>query len=315
MEKRNGGTPRHPIRVVAKRTGLTPAVLRAWEKRYGVVVPSRTDGGQRLYSDMDVNRLILLRKAVEEGRNISSVAALSSDELMGLVAEDAERRMISGIPEPLTGFNAEQFLSRAETAVREMDPSVLERTLTRAAMALSIPAVTDDVVVPLLASIGESWHSGHLAPAQEHLASVVIRRFLEWLLATVEVGGGAPVLMSATPSGERHEFGALLASVTGAAEGWKSHHIGPDLPSEEIAKAALQLEAEVVALSVVETSVEASVFEEIQDLRGRLPADVYLFLGGPIAQKHADEWRGEGIEVLDDLEVLRSRLRNWTARG
>lgn len=315
METRNGGTPRHPIRVVAKRTGLTPAVLRAWEKRYGVVDPSRTEGGQRLYSDLDVNRLILLRRAVEEGRNISSVASLSLDELMGLVAEDAESRMISPVPEPVTGSSVEQLLSRSISAVREMDPALLERTLTRAAMALSIPTVTDEIVVPLLAAIGDSWHSGRLAPAQEHMASVVIRRFLEWLLSTVAVEGGVPLLMSATPSGERHEFGALLTSVTAAAEGWKSHYIGPDLPAEEIAMGAVRLEAEVVALSVVEPTVERSVQEEIRDLRGRLPADVHLVLGGPIALKNADAWSGEGVEVLENLESLRGRLRAWTARG
>jgi DNA-binding transcriptional MerR regulator/methylmalonyl-CoA mutase cobalamin-binding subunit len=301
--------------VVAKRTGLTPAVLRAWEKRYGVVEPSRTDGGQRLYSDMDVNRLILLRKAVEEGRNISSVAELSLDELMGLVAEDSESRLMAGVPEPLLGSDTQQIVTRARRAVTEMDPAGLERTLTRSAMALSIPSVTDEVVTPLLTAIGDSWHSGRLAPAQEHMASVVIRRFLEWLLATVEVDAGVPVLMSSTPAGERHEFGALLTAVTGAAEGWKAHYIGPDLPAVDIARAALRLEAEVVALSVVEPSLAPSATVEIQDLRGRLPADVHLLLGGPIARKNAKLWAAEGVEILDDLEALRGRLRAWSGRG
>lgn len=314
MEMKNGGTPRHPIRVVAKRTGLTPAVLRAWEKRYGVVDPSRTEGGQRLYSDMDVNRLILLRKAVEEGRNISSVANLSVDELMGLVTEDAESRLVSAVPEPLNGSDTHRILARAMKAVVDMDPSSLERILTRSAMALSIPSVTDDVVVPLLGAIGKGWQSDDLAPAQEHIASVVIRRFLEWLLSTVEVEEGVPVLLSATPAGERHEFGALLTSVTGAAEGWKSHYIGPDLPAADIARGALRLEAEVVALSIVDSGMTESAAAEIRDLRGRLPADVHLLLGGPIAEQNADVWGGEGVEVLADLEALRGQLRAW-ARG
>ena len=75
MNSRAEDMPRHPIRVVAKRTGLTPALLRAWEKGYNVVEPIRTEGGQRLFSDEDVTRLSLLRRAVEEGRNISCILA------------------------------------------------------------------------------------------------------------------------------------------------------------------------------------------------------------------------------------------------
>ena len=87
MDKQASESGRHPIRVVARRTGLTPAVLRAWEKRYGVVDPTRTEGGQRLYSDEDVRRLSLLRQAVEEGRSISQVVELTTEELQGLVME------------------------------------------------------------------------------------------------------------------------------------------------------------------------------------------------------------------------------------
>jgi len=89
--------------VVAKRTGLTPAVLRAWEKRYGVVDPSRTEGGQRLYSDDDVVRLSLLHRVVEEGRSIGQVAGMSTDDLEALVREDEAERGGFGGPAPLEG--------------------------------------------------------------------------------------------------------------------------------------------------------------------------------------------------------------------
>jgi len=80
--------PRHPIRVVAQRTGLTPATLRAWERRYGAVDPGRSDAGQRLYSDRDLERLTVLRTLTEAGRPISMVAALSAQEATDLMLED-----------------------------------------------------------------------------------------------------------------------------------------------------------------------------------------------------------------------------------
>ncbi|MEQ9569536.1 MAG: MerR family transcriptional regulator, partial [Longimicrobiales bacterium] len=83
---------RHPIRVVASRTGLTPTLLRAWERRYGVVEPGRSDGGQRLYSDDDIERLVLLKRATDAGRAIRLVADLTVDELRDLVQEDRSAR-------------------------------------------------------------------------------------------------------------------------------------------------------------------------------------------------------------------------------
>jgi DNA-binding transcriptional MerR regulator len=222
MTRGRSDVPGHPIRVVARRTGLTPAVLRAWERRYGVVVPSRTDGGQRLYSDEDVQRLSLLHRAVEELRRISHVAAMSTEELKGLLREDEAERPGLGTPEPLVGISAADVLEKAELAVERMDPGELEGLLTRGAMAFSVPTITDDIVLPLLTKIGTVWETGRVGAAHEHLATVVIRRFLDWMLGIVDAGEGSPILLAATPAGERHELGALLSAVSGAAAGWKS---------------------------------------------------------------------------------------------
>lgn len=301
--------PRHPIRVVAMRTGLTPAVLRAWEKRYAVVVPSRTEGGQRLYSDDEVERLSLLHRAVEGGRNISRVATLPIEDLEDLVREDDVGRQVLGPPVPLDGKSAAAVLEKALRAVTQMDPEELERVLTRAAMAFSVPTVVDDLIVPLLARIGAAWETGRVGPAHEHLGTVVIRRFLEWMLGIVDVGYGAPILVSATPTGEKHELGALLAAVSGAAEGWKAIFLGPDLPAEDVVAAALRLEAEVVALSCVDPGSNQALREEISRVREGLPADVHIVVGGSLAEAEEEALRSEGVEVLPTFEELRQKLR------
>ncbi|MEJ7810707.1 MAG: MerR family transcriptional regulator, partial [Gemmatimonadaceae bacterium] len=94
-ERTDHETPRHPIGVVAERTGLSPDVLRVWERRYGVVRPVRASGGQRLYSTADVERLRLLHRATEAGRNISQLARLSIGELGQLVQEDDAARALA----------------------------------------------------------------------------------------------------------------------------------------------------------------------------------------------------------------------------
>ncbi|MFC1575462.1 MerR family transcriptional regulator [Gemmatimonadota bacterium] len=309
MRTERSDLPKHPIRVVANRTGLTPAVLRAWEKRYAVVVPSRTEGGQRLYSDDDVERLSLLHRAVEGGRSISQVAVFSTADLKELVREDEAERRTIGLPERLDGDSAPTVLEKAQRAMTKMDSRELERILTRAALSFSVPTVVDEIIVPLLARIGAAWESGRVGPAHEHLATVVIRQFLEWMLGTVDVGEGAPVLVAATPAGEKHELGALLSALSGAAEGWKGVFLGPDLPAEEVVAAAIQLDAGVVTLSCVDPQTAQALPGEISAIRERLPAEVLLVVGGPMAEAKAGEMKGEGIEILPTFEDLRGKLR------
>ena len=302
-------TPRHPIRVVSKRTGLTPALLRAWEKRYHVVDPSRSDGGQRLYSDEDVHRLSLLHRAVEEGRSISQVAGLSTVELLALVEEDQLERRGPRLPEPAEGASVSSVLEEAKSAVKKMDPLRLERILTRGAMAFSVPTLTDEVLVPLLGSIGGSWERGELGAAEEHVASVVIRRFLEWLLNTVDSGDLGSVFVSTTPARERHEFGALLSAVTAAAAGWKAVYLGPDLPASEIVDAVTRLEAKALALSLVDPALGATFPRELAEIKESLPDSVRMVVGGPPGIINPLRQEFPDIEFMTGLQELREVIR------
>jgi methanogenic corrinoid protein MtbC1 len=252
---------------------------------------------------------------VDEGRSISQVAELETDELTELVREDEAKRRVFGVPEPLDGSSVTEILERAQGAVTQMDPAELERILTRAALAFSVPTVVDDIVVPLLSRIGTGWESGRMGPAHEHLATVVIRRFLEWMLGTVYIGERSPVMVAGTPAGEKHELGALLSAVSAAAEGWRGVFLGPDLPAEEIVSAALRLEAEVVSLSCVDPQHASLLPAEVTRIRERLPADVLLILGGPLAISIRTALAAEGVDVLSTFQGLRQRLRELGSQG
>ena len=279
-----------------------------------MVEPARSEGGQRLYSDDDVQRLSLLHRVVEEGRNISQVASLSLADLQDLVEEDQMERVGPPAPQPLGSVSVLGILEGARRAVGEMDPIQLERILTRGAMAISVPTLIDDVLIPLLDGIGISWEKGKLGPAQEHLASVVIRRFLEWLLNTVDVGEGAPILIAATPAREHHELGALLSAVSAASEGWKAIYLGPDLPAGEIASAARRLGAQVAAISLVDPALSESFVAEIMALREALPPSVRLVVGGPAPILSALRLRVRDTEFLAALPELRENLRREVGR-
>lgn len=297
--------PRHPIRVVVQRTGLSAPVLRAWERRYGAVEPSRSDGGQRLYSDADVRRLQLLATAVDGGRTIGLIAELDEHELQKLIDEDRET------PVQPRGDDVAPDVERVGHALHlidEMRTDELEQYLMRSAVELRPHELVEGLVVPLLQEVGRAWQSGQMRPSTEHIASVVIRRFLEWVSSTHQPDPEAPLAVTGTPAAQRHEFGALLAGVIAAYQGWRVRFLGPDLPAEDIAGAAEKLGASMVALSAVHPRLDPQGIEEVKKVRTLLPDSVHVVIGGAGAAPYPDEWREAGILHPATLTEFRDLL-------
>jgi MerR family transcriptional regulator, light-induced transcriptional regulator len=312
---------RHPIRVVTRRTGVSAAALRAWERRYGAVTPNRTEGGQRLYSDEDIERLVLLRRAVAGGRNISQVAGLSLEELESLVEGDRamgpagvlelegrDGRSVEEAPEAPGSPGSFEFLDQAMKAARAMDPRELERTLTRGAMALGTNTLVDDVMVPLLRRIGLLWARGEMGPATEHMTSSVVRRFLDWVLSLQSVEGRAPSMVVGTTSGQVHEFGALLAAVAAATEGWRVMVLGADLPGEDIGEAVRTAGSDAVAISALLPGEPRRLEREIRSLRQSLGPEVPILLGGPGGLEVLEVLPELGVAYFNDLASFRKVL-------
>ena len=163
--------PRHPVRVVAQRTGLSSHVLRAWERRYGVVTPTRTEGGQRLYSDADIERLILLRTLTSRGGAISQLAQLPQGDLARRVEEDRAARSGSAAGGGEVDAAAARWREAALLAVETLDGAVLRRQLERAVVGLGTTHFLEGVVGPVLTEIGDRWRAGDLGIAH---AGVVV---------------------------------------------------------------------------------------------------------------------------------------------
>jgi MerR family transcriptional regulator, light-induced transcriptional regulator len=302
-EERQGS--RHPIGVVAQRTGLTLETLRAWERRYAAVRPARTDGQQRLYTDADVERLQLLRGATQAGWGIGRVAGLTTGELRALVPGPAAGADRGGGAEP---GEADPFVARALRAVRRLDGAALEAELRHAQMVLGVMGFAEGVVLPLLRELGSGWVRGELGIAHEHLASAVLRRLLGELITRSDMLHGAPVLVAATLSGQMHELGVLLAGVAAAAAGWRVVYLGADLPAEEIAGAAHTTGARVAAISLVYPLDDACLPDQLRRLRAGLGATVLPIVGGAGAAGLTGLLEGLGYRVVADLAALRACL-------
>ncbi len=304
--------PRHPIRVVARRTGLTTATLRAWERRYGVVEPHRSESGQRLYTDRDVERLTRLHLLSEAGRPIRLVAGLADDEAEALLQEDeARRRRMTTDPAgqgSVTGPAASRLVDAAYGHVAALDCDGLETSLRRAAVTLGAYAFLEEVVGPLLHRVGVAWTQEELGAAEEHLCTTVTERVLAWLSEPSPADPGSPRIVVATLSGERHGLGARLVAAAAGLEGWHVTHLGVDLPARDIAGAARTLGAAAVAVSLVNTDTLPSVGEALAELHQSLPEGTAILLGGGAASRLDAGALPLSAEIVTGLAELRRAL-------
>jgi MerR family transcriptional regulator, light-induced transcriptional regulator len=311
-------TPRYPVRLVALRTGLSPHVLRAWERRYGVVAPTRSEGGQRLYSELDIERLRLLRRLAGLGHAIGRIASLSLEELTRLneaAAAEAARSAPAPAAEtsgPEADESARDLTLAASRAIREFAPAELDALLRRAVVSLGVPAFLERVVAPILTAVGHGWTVQSVSVAQEHMATAVIQRLLGWLLSVYQVAPDAPRIVVATPPGEKHELGALMVAVSAAAEGWRVTYLGPDLPVADLLAATRQTGARAVGLSLVHRRDRTSLAALLREIRAGLPPEVSLLLGGAGALDLRAEAAAEGAELLESLPQARAALHRLT---
>ena len=287
---------------------MTPHVLRAWERRYRVVTPVRSEGGQRLYSDLDVERLRLLRRLTGRGHGIGQLAKLSNEELERII-RDEEPPDQQPEAEVASESRVGEFQSAALRAAQRLDAGELQSVLERAAVSLGVPVFLEQVASPSIREIGHGWENGTLTVGQEHLATVVFRGVLGWIIETVEANDRTARLLVATPAGQVHELGALLAGAAAASEGWDVVYLGADLPASEVLSAAAQAGVHAVALSIVLPTADASLMRNLTEIREGLPPDVSLFLGGAAVDDDPERFSKLGARTIGSLSDFRVSLR------
>jgi methanogenic corrinoid protein MtbC1 len=287
-------------------------VIRAWERRYGAIVPSRSGTNRRFYTDEDVERLILLRQATLSGRQIGQIGNLSTEELKKLVTIDQEA--IANAPRLARPREKRSengsLLAASLAAVEDLDAQELQYLLERAMVELSPQKVIEDMIVPLLVEIGDRWEHGTMRVNHEHMASAVIGSLLTNIQATALAADNAPPILVASPVRQFHELGGLMASAAAAAEGWKVTYLGSNLPAEEIAAAALQKGVGVIALSIVYPADDPHLERELTRLRRLIGDGPQVIVGGRAASSYRSALETISAHLVEDISNFRMTLRS-----
>ncbi|MGA9291606.1 MAG: MerR family transcriptional regulator [Ignavibacteriaceae bacterium] len=285
---------KYSIKAVAGISGLTEFVIRAWEKRYNAVTPSRTDANRRVYSPADIEKLKLLHQATTKGHSIGNIADLNIDSLKELIGMPASND-ISVKKDNGSNFDPLEHIDICIDAIQKLDAEKLETELLKASISLSQPELIEKLLIPLLEKTGQNWEEGKIRVINEHLASTIIGSFLFNLIDNYKIPNTAPKILFTTPMGQQHEFGALLASAVAAYSGWKAVYLGANLPIVDFINAAERMEPKAIAMSIIYPQNDPQLKIELLKLK-LLNKDIIIFVGGRAAYSY--------IEVLDQINAL-----------
>jgi MerR family transcriptional regulator, light-induced transcriptional regulator len=300
--KKPRDTPaQYPIRAVSKLTGVAIDTLRAWERRHGAVTPIRDDRG-RMYTDADIARLRLLRGAVEHGHSIGRLARLTDAELRQLAAAGASA-MSEVDPQRRTPVDTAGLIA----ALEKYDATAIDQQISRLASVLPPLELLRDVLMPVLAQVGDEWHRGPARIAHEHLMSSTTRNILGSFLRLYARPEASPRLLFATVSGERHEIGTLGAAMLAASNGLGVAYLGPDLPAREIVESVRPAGAQVLVLGLTATLADKVTQRELRTIIRDLPKEVELWAGGRGAVLHTALISPRGL-VLPDYNAYQQEL-------
>jgi DNA-binding transcriptional MerR regulator len=244
---------------LAKRTGVSPELLRAWEQRYGLLQPTRTPGGFRLYSTGDQARVQRMQRLVSGG----------------LAAAQAARLVLTGgEPEPRTDSGSATTLEEAaanlSAALDRLDEQAANSALDRLFSAYTVETVLQEVVLPYLHRLGERWEAGEVSVAQEHFASNLLRGRLLGLAQGWGQGQGPLAILACVP-GEHHELGLLVFGVALRRRGWRITYLGTDSPIGAVADLSRSLAPAVVVLLSINPDNFLDHTREINELAKQVP--------------------------------------------
>ena len=277
---------------MSKRVGVSPELLRAWERRYGLLQPNRSAGGFRLYSGADEARIQSMQRYLGAG--------LSAAEAARLAIAGADR----SAAEP--GAGKARFTESAtelEDALARFDEPAAHAALDRLFSAFRLQTVLREVVLPYLAELGRRWGRGEASVAQEHFASNLLRGRLLGLARGWADARGPRAVLACAP-GELHDLPLISFGLALAARGWSITYLGPDTPITTIKETLLGRERPLVVVSAVTPDRFLAVRDELTELA----ADVRLALAGAGATKELASATGAALLLDEDPVTAAERV-------
>ncbi len=285
--------PTYRIQMAAELSGVKEGLIRAWERRYGVLKPARSPGGYRTYTQADIEVLKRLKRLTEEG-----VAIAQAVKLLPSIRREAKE--VEEHAPPSRKLSREEQLNvwcaEILEAGKQLDQLKIEAVLDAAIEWLPPLSFFDGLVVPLLREVGDRWHKGQLGIAEEHLISHSVRQKLISLWVKAPRRAKHHVVCVCLGE-EQHELGLLGAALRFRHNGYRVTFLGARTPVEQVARLAQVVKPDLIAVSVVN---DAGVEDQLTQLAAALPAGTKVLVGGRGAEPHRRVIKRLGFDLEGD---------------
>lgn len=296
------------IQIASQLSGVASATIRAWEKRYTAVVPTRADNGHRLYSEFDIEKLSLLFKLTEQGQTIGRIAHLPLEELKEiyskLLNKPVEQKAF--FVKESSPMNYEQVLTNLYIALAAYKIDILSHELEKAKATLTPRDLTLNILVPLFHEIGNKVFRNELSIAQEHTLSAIVSFHLGQMIGShyTRVLQKNFLVLITTPEGEMHEIGILASALLCVQHGIKFIFLGPNMPAESLAEAANSLHCNAILMGVTkghELDGHATLQDYLGKLKSNLKEETKIWIGGNLKPYVKTELEKQGMLYFSNL--------------
>ena len=263
MQQLQSDGPLVRIGELSRRLGISVHVLRAWESRYGLLQPTRSTGGFRLYSGADEARIRRMQARLAEGLSAAEAART-------VLRESGSGRVDQAQPAAAATSTVVDLATALRQALDAFDEPAAQAVLDRLMSEFSLATVLRDVLIPYLAELGDRWHRGMATVAQEHFASNVIRGRLAGLARGWGSGQG-PRAVLACPPGELHDLALMIFGIVLNRNGWRIDYLGTNTPIEELASAIDSTHPDLVVLAATQPEIFRSLRAKLLAISRRVP--------------------------------------------
>ncbi len=298
----------HRIHRVAKLTGLSKDVIRVWERRFGVLRPTRGANRYRNYSDEDVALLRYLKEQLDAGGSIGDLARLGREELLN--------RMRAASPRTSFIDNTfDRLLRELLSALEPFDRVMFEKRLNGAVAVVPFEEALHGILLPLQAQVGQLWHDGHVNVALEHYVTKHIQQKIFSAMNQLPVAEFGVKVVVACPPGEEHDIAALAVAYRCRVRGCRVYYLGANVPVADLTKLCHEVEPNLTIVSFPLAFTETRATEIIQALAQEVSPASHLTVGGHGALAMREHFLKSHIDILEDFAALDEELEQLARRS
>lgn len=291
-----------PIAAVERDTGISKDTLRVWERRYDFPAPERDAKGERLYPAAQVEKLRIIRRLIDQGLRPRNVVPKSTAELTELLDATAA-------PQPQSDTRLGELLD----LLRLHRSDALRQALQQQLLKSGLQRFISDVIAPLNTLVGEAWMRGDIGVPEEHLYTEQVQNLVRSAIAGHTRGDGRPRLLLTTPPDESHVLGLLMVEAMLVPEGVHCISLGTRTPVADVAQAATDGRADVVAISFSAAFPVRQATAYLNELAARLPEAVDIWAGG--AALRGRPKLPARVSVIAHIDEVFDPLTRWRAEN